>query len=103
MAATAPCGSGRTPAVDSFALGWLLQQRFSFVVFDVPDTDARLILESRVISTVSLCADCRPSSAWLGLNSPKAKIRGGGLWLVNELGETPLTDADVQALAAALR
>jgi hypothetical protein len=42
-------------------------------------------LESKIISTVSLCEKCHPSSDWLGLHSPKRKIQESGLWQVNEL------------------
>ena len=75
-------------------------ERFSFVVFKVDDHHDRLSLESRLISTVSLCGECGPSSEWLGRFSPKAKIRTNGLWLVNELGKVPLSADDLSRLAA---
>lgn len=59
--------------------------KFSFVVFRVDDKNLRLELEKKIISTVSLCEECRPSSNWLGLHSPVEKIRQSGLWLVNGL------------------
>ena len=77
-----------------------LQQHFSFVVFRVEDKADRLHLESKVISTVSSCSECGPSDRWLGLRSPKEKIRRSGLWLVNELDKEPLAHLDVQRLAA---
>jgi hypothetical protein len=69
-----------------------IQDNFSFVVFE---TDKRLELESKIISTVSLC-DCKPSSNWLGLLSPKKKIRESGLWLVNELYKKELSDENMK-------
>ena len=47
---------------------------------------------------VSLCDECKPSKNWLGLFSPKEKIRKSGLWLVNELWKTPLSDEDMKEL-----
>ncbi|GAH75261.1 unnamed protein product, partial [marine sediment metagenome] len=35
----------------------------------------RLKFESKIISTVSLCDECKTSSNWIGLSSPKEKIR----------------------------
>jgi len=51
-----------------------------------------------MISTVSLCWECRPSERWLGRWSPKEKIRDSGLWLVNELYKTPLSVGDLGLL-----
>ncbi|MFH0712074.1 MAG: hypothetical protein V1889_03110 [archaeon] len=62
-----------------------LRKNFSFVVFGVGDKDKRLEFESKIISTISLCDECRASKNWLGNFSPKTKIRESGLWLVNEL------------------
>lgn len=75
-----------------------LQSHFRFVVFRVDSRGERLSLESRIISTLSRCTECQPSGRWLGLSSPKEKIRQSGLWLVNELQKEPLTAADLQAL-----
>lgn len=75
-----------------------IQEAFSFAVFEVHSKELRLDLESKIISTVSFCSECKPSSDWLGLSSPKHKIRESGLWLVNELYKTGLVDEEVQAL-----
>lgn len=80
-----------------------LQGSFSFVVFRVDDKSDRKRFESRIISTVSRCDECRrPSDGWLGLSSPKEKIRQSGLWLVNELYKEPLTQADLERLGTLL-
>lgn len=71
-----------------------IQDNLFFVVFRVNDKESRLQLESRIISTVSNCSDCKPSSDWLGLFSPKPKIRESGLWLENELYKTSLTKSE---------
>lgn len=75
-----------------------IQDSFSFVVLRVDSKEERLSLESKIISTVSLCNGCRPSKSWLGLFSPKKKIRESGLWLVNELYKEPLSDEELEKL-----
>jgi len=75
-----------------------IQSHFRFVVFPVPQKEERLMLESRIISTVSLCPSCAPSPNWLGLSSPKEKIRKSGLWIVNELYKQPLTQSEFENL-----
>jgi hypothetical protein len=75
-----------------------LQDNFTFVVFEVKDKDKRLELESKIISTVSSCKECKASKDWLGNHSPKDKIRESGLWLVNELYKKPLDEKDLLIL-----
>jgi len=75
-----------------------MQDNFSFVVFDVPKKEERLKIESRIISTISLCDECHPSKNWLGLFSPKEKIKKSGLWLVNELYKEPLNKVELDEL-----
>jgi hypothetical protein len=75
-----------------------LQDNFSFVVFPVDNKEKRLELESKIISTISGCDNCCPSEKWLGLSSPKEKIRNSGLWLVNELDKEPLSNEDMEHL-----
>lgn len=72
---------------------------FSFCVLEVTGKDDRLALESKLLSTVSLCTNCGPSTSWLGRHSPKQRIRESGLWNVNELFKTPLLSAELQTLA----
>ncbi len=75
-----------------------IQKSFSFSVFHITDKTRRLEIESKLISTVSLCNDCRPSTGWLGSYSPKKKIRESGLWLVNELYKTPLAVEELKQI-----
>lgn len=75
-----------------------IQSNLSFIVFGVEDKNERLTLESRIISTVSLCNECKPSNKWLGLKSPKKKIRESGLWLVNELYKQEINEAELKRL-----
>jgi len=75
-----------------------IQHSFTFVVFGVERKEDRLRLESRLISTVSLCENCQPSSSWLGQYSPKVKIRESGLWLEKELYKEPLCQSDLLTL-----
>lgn len=80
-----------------------LRERFSFVVFVVDDKAERLTLESKMISTLSHCEQCKPSEGWLGLESPKDRIRESGLWLVNELYKEPLSSEDMARLVPLVR
>lgn len=76
-----------------------IQNNLSFIVISVDDKEERLTLESRIISTVSLCSLCRPSDAWLGLQSPKFKIRESGLWLVNELYKKTIDNIEFERVS----
>lgn len=76
-----------------------IQGNFSFCVFEVNRKDERIEIESKIISTVSLCEDCKPSITWLGNSSPKEKIVESGLWLVNELYKTPFDAAGIKDLS----
>jgi hypothetical protein len=76
----------------------IIQNNFSFSVIPVKNKDKRLKFESKLISTVSLCKECPPSKKWLGLNSPKKKIKNSGLWLVNELYKKPLSGKEIKEL-----
>jgi len=73
-----------------------IRENISFVTFQIDDEKKRLEFESKIISTVSLCDECTPSPNWLGLFSPVEKIRRSGLWLVNELWKTPLSEDDLK-------
>ena len=75
-----------------------IQTNFSFVVIEVETQEKRLELESKIISTISLCDECTPSSDWLGLFSPKEKISKSGLWLVNGLFKETLSDEDMKLI-----
>jgi hypothetical protein len=87
--------------IESNVSGYI-RKNFSFVVFEIADKNKRLELESRIISTVSLCDECKPSKNWLGLFSPKQKIRESGLWLVNELYKKPLSATDMKKIKGLL-
>jgi hypothetical protein len=75
-----------------------IRDRFTFVVVRVDQKAERLSLESKMISTLSLCSDCGPSHQWLGLFSTKKRIRESGLWLVNELYKEPLSVKGLERL-----
>jgi hypothetical protein len=64
----------------------------------VKDKEKRIELESKIISAISYCEECGASENWLGRFSPKEKIRKSGLWLVNGLWKTQLTDEDMGEL-----
>lgn len=76
-----------------------IRDNFSFSVFEVASKEERLEIESKLISTVSWCDECKPSSAWLGNSSPKEKVVQSGLWLVNELYKTPCNASELEHLS----
>jgi len=75
-----------------------IQTNFSFVVFSVDTKKERLEWERKIISAVSWCQECCPSSNWLGMHSPKKKIRKSGLWLVQGLYKEGLSWAELEEL-----
>ena len=79
-----------------------MQENFEFAVFEVPEKDQRLLIESRLISVVSRCKQCKPSSNWVGLDSPVAKIRESGLWQVMELYKEAFSETELGKLAERL-
>jgi hypothetical protein len=75
-----------------------IQNNFSFIIIQIDDKSIRLTLETKIISTISLCNECKPSEKWLGNYSPEEKIKKSGLWLVNGLWKTPLDGKDIKYL-----
>jgi hypothetical protein len=80
-----------------------IQERFEFVVIAEAEKSARLDLEAKLVSTVSHCGDCGASAGWLGLSSPKGKIRESGLWQVNELYGAGLSAADLARIRTSVK
>lgn len=80
-----------------------IQERFEFVVIGGAEKSTRLSLEAKTVSTVSLCNDCGASAGWLGLSSPKDKIRESGLWQVNELYGEGLSPSDLARVLLKLK
>jgi len=72
-----------------------IRDNISFVVIPEDDKAARRRMESGLISTISLCDEHQPSSAWLGIFSSKERIRKSGLWLEQHLREDPLSPEDL--------
>jgi hypothetical protein len=80
-----------------------IQNSFTFCVFEVDDKRKRLEIESKIISTVSWCEGCSPSSDWLGSFSLKDKIAKSGLWLVNELYKKPFDASGIEGLSKLIK
>lgn len=72
-----------------------IQENLSFVIIEINNKQDRLLYESKLISTVSLCNNCSASKKWLGNFSPKDKIVQSGLWLVNELYKEPFSSKEL--------
>lgn len=80
-----------------------IQEQFEFVVIGEDEKSARLDIEAKLVATVSHCRDCGPSARWLGLSSPKDKIRESGLWQVNELYGEGLSASDLTRILAKVK
>jgi hypothetical protein len=72
--------------------------QMSVVVVGFADAVEACSLERLCIGTLSACALCKPSPAWLGSFSPDARIRESGLWQVQHLHEAGLDSEDLAAL-----
>jgi len=80
-----------------------IQNNFSFILLEINDKNKRLLLESKIISTVSLCNECSQSEKWLGNYSTVEKIKKSGLWLVNGLWKIPLNNDDLNDIECMLK
>ena len=80
-----------------------IQSSFSFAVVPITEKEQRLQLEARLISTISLCEICRPSSVWLGQFLRKAVVTQYHRYLLEHsliksvFDETPLLSPPVTA------
>lgn len=88
---------GKLKAIED-EISRFIQDNFSFVVFRVDDKKKRLLLESRLISTISLCKECAASDSWLGNYSPIQKIRECGLWNVQGLYKETVSEQDLSEI-----
>ena len=75
-----------------------IQNRFSFVIIKEKSKSKRLNLESKIISTISLCQKCNSSNLWLGNFSPINKIKESGLWQVQGLYKTSLNTEELMEI-----
>ncbi|MCL2116418.1 MAG: DUF5655 domain-containing protein [Methanobrevibacter sp.] len=62
-----------------------IQEHFSFSIVEINPKLKRLHLKSKIISSLSLSNESKPSDEWLGNDSPREKIRNSGLWLEQHL------------------
>lgn len=75
-----------------------IQNNLSFCVFQVDTKEQRLFWESKIISTLAKSDELKPSKNWLGNYSTKDKIKTVGLWQVNELFKSSLTEQEFEKL-----
>ena len=73
-----------------------IQSNISFVLIKANDKNYRLSLESKIISTISWCNNCKQTENWLGNYSPTEKIAKSGLWVTNGLWKDPLNENDIE-------
>jgi len=77
-----------------------IQNNFSISIIEIDNKIKRLHLKSKIISSLSLADEFKPSDNWLGYDSPREKIRKSGLWLEQHIGnrENQLTEEDLEYL-----
>lgn len=75
-----------------------IRAQMSVAVIGFGDAAEALSFERLCIGTLSACALCQPSPAWLGSLSTETRIRESGLWQVQHLHEAGLAPEDVDAL-----
>jgi hypothetical protein len=79
----------------------ILRKNFGFKYIVIEDQNERMGssgLESRLIGTLSHCSMCNPSPSWLGNFSPKEAIKESGLWLIQHLTSSGITDHDKEII-----
>ena len=79
-------------------ISYYIQTNLSFCVFQVDTKEQRLFWESKIISTLAKSVELEPSKNWLGNYSTKDKIKTVGLWQVNELFKSSLTEHEFEEL-----
>lgn len=72
----------------------LLRQNCSFRCVAIEDRDERNALEADLISLISACSICKPSSSWLGLQSYPEAVHLSGLWN-SQFTEKRIIEADL--------
>jgi len=73
-----------------------IKTNFSFCVFRVETKEQRLFWEGKLISTLAF--KTKPSENWLGNFSTKDKIKQSGLWQVQGLNKSKLTNEEFDNL-----
>lgn len=59
-------------------------------------------LESSLIGTIASCKLCKPSNNWLGIYSPKSRIKEYGLWLVQHLKANGINESAKEIIINAI-
>ena len=81
-------------------VSFYIQNHFSVSIIQIDDKFKRLYLKSKIISSLSLSSETKPSEDWLGHDSPREKIRKSGLWAEQHLfnRENQLNSEDIKVL-----
>jgi len=77
-------------------------KNISFVVIPLK-IQQLLDFEKKIIGTVSLCKECKPSKNWLGLSSPENKIICSGLWQKDHVCKEPLNETEFRKLKTLIK
>lgn len=80
-----------------------MRENVSFVCFRVDTETERLRLEEGMISELNQNPNFRPEENWLGLHSPEPRITFSGLWNVQGLDGTPISEDDLENIKQLVR
>lgn len=75
-----------------------LRENVSFACFRVDTEDERLRLEEGMISELNQNPGFGPGENWLGLHSSEARISSSGLWNVQGLDGTPISEDELEKI-----
>lgn len=73
-----------------------MRENFSFSIIGVDDNNKRNELKYKIAAAIYQCEECKPSSNWLGLSSPKEIIRESGLWQEKRLFGEPFEIGEME-------
>jgi hypothetical protein len=79
----------------------IIRKQFFFCWVSIDSQEMRMGakgLERALIGTLASCTECKPSLGWLGIHSPEKRIRKSGLWLVQHLGNSAMTQEEIHTI-----
>jgi hypothetical protein len=84
----------------------ILRENFSFrfiIIENQQDRMGSTGLESSLIGTIASCTYCKASKNWLGKYSPIEKIRQSGLWQVQHLGASTISEEEMELITKSIK
>ena len=86
---------GKWKEIDEILSEYIIDN-VSFACIEVNNHRDRKLFESRLISTISNCSECKNTDKWLGIYSTTEKVRYSGLWQEKELWKDDFSDFEFE-------